>query len=78
VTAKIQFFQTFGEGRGGDNFPGFQDVPFGSPLTPPHREVRRALEERGHKIIVKKDWDPWFGAVQAVSIDTATGALYGE
>ncbi len=39
--------------------------------------VRRALEERGHKIIVRKDWDPWFGAVQAVSIDPATGALYG-
>jgi len=40
-------------------------------------EVKRALGERGHKVIVSKDWDPWFGVVQAVSIDAATGALYG-
>lgn len=41
------------------------------------QEVRKALEARGHKPLVKKDWDPWFGAVQAVLIDPATGAIYG-
>ena len=47
-------------------------------IEPPiPKEVRRALEEKGHKVIVKKDWDPWFGAVQAVMIDPSTGAIPG-
>ena len=41
------------------------------------KEVRKALEDMGHKMIVKKDWDPWFGAVQAVMIDSGTGAIHG-
>ena len=47
-------------------------------IEPPiPKEVRRALEEKGHKVIVKKDWDPWFGPVQAVMIDPSTGAIPG-
>jgi len=41
------------------------------------KSVRNALEERGHKSMVKKDWDPWFGAVQTVLIDPETGAILG-
>lgn len=36
--------------------------------------TKNALEKMGHKVVVKGDWDPFFGGVQAVLFDRSAEA----
>ncbi len=39
--------------------------------------TKNALEKMGHKVVVKGDWDPFFGGVQAVLFDRSAKRLDG-
>jgi len=41
------------------------------------KEVRNALIAKGYELVIKKDFDLYFGGMQGVMIDPATGTLYG-
>ena len=39
--------------------------------------TKNALEKMGHKLMVRNDWDPYFGGVHAVYFDRAKKTLVG-
>ena len=40
-------------------------------------DVQKALLEKGHELVVKKDFDLYFGGAQGVLIDQKSGELHG-
>ena len=40
-------------------------------------DVQNELRQMGHQLVIKKDFDLYFGGAQGVVIDQKTGALHG-
>jgi gamma-glutamyltranspeptidase/glutathione hydrolase len=40
-------------------------------------DVRKALEQKGHKLVIKKEFDLYFGGAQGIVIDPDSGEMHG-
>jgi gamma-glutamyltranspeptidase/glutathione hydrolase len=61
------------------NAPRFNNYESG-PLKIEARipaDVRKALEAKGHKLDIRKEFDLYFGGAQGIVIDQDTGMLHG-